>query len=51
MTGLSTLSSSWGRVQWVLTPAQSRQQDDLRLARSLQAQDQGENYHGAGCCR
>ena len=37
---------SWPRAQWVLTSAQSLQQDNVRLAFILQADNQGNDYQG-----
>jgi len=44
--GASGFSPSWPRAQWVLTAAQSLQQDNVRLAYILQPDKQGDNYQG-----
>ena len=44
--GACSFSPSWPRAQWVLTSAQSLQQDNVRLAYILQPDKQGDNYQG-----
>ena len=44
--GASSFSPSWPRAQWVLTSAQTLQQDNVRLAYILQADNQGNGYQG-----